>query len=79
MFEPDEYLFAKLAYYFKRKKKEKQENIARAVKLDDLKQRLTILHEQLQVYPLKYLKQNEKEDTKTIVFFFQVEWISSLQ
>jgi nitric oxide reductase NorD protein len=42
MFEPDEYLFTKFAYYFKRRKKEKQEQLAHAVKLADIKQRLTI-------------------------------------
>ncbi|SNR70383.1 nitric oxide reductase NorD protein [Lutibacter agarilyticus] len=43
MFEPDEYLFTKLAYYFKRRSKRKQEDIAHAVNLNDLKPRLTIL------------------------------------
>jgi nitric oxide reductase NorD protein len=42
MFEPDEYLFTKFAHYFKRRKKEKQEQLAHAVKLVDVKQRLTI-------------------------------------
>ncbi|MBL4939446.1 MAG: VWA domain-containing protein [Lutibacter sp.] len=42
MFEPDEYLFTKLAYYFKRRKKKKQESIIHAVNLDDIKPRLTI-------------------------------------
>ena len=43
MFEPDEYLFTKLAYYFKRRSKRKQEDIAYAVHLKDIKPRLTIL------------------------------------
>ncbi|RXP56153.1 VWA domain-containing protein [Lutibacter sp. HS1-25] len=43
MFEPDEYLFTKLAYYFKRRSKRKQEDIAHAVYLNDIKPRLTIL------------------------------------
>ncbi len=43
MFEPDEYLFTKLAYYFKRRSKRKREDIAHAVNLNDLKPRLTIL------------------------------------
>jgi nitric oxide reductase NorD protein len=42
MFEPDEYLFTKLAYYFKRRGKKKQESIAHTVKLSELKPRLTI-------------------------------------
>ncbi|SDX37823.1 nitric oxide reductase NorD protein [Lutibacter oricola] len=43
MFEPDEYLFTKLAYYFKRKSKKRQADILHAVNLSDLKPRLTIL------------------------------------
>lgn len=42
MFEPDEYLFTKLAFYFKRRNLKKQENIAHAVNLSVLKPRLTI-------------------------------------
>lgn len=42
MFEPDEYLFTKLAFYFKRRNLKKQENIAHAVNLTELKPRLTI-------------------------------------
>ncbi len=43
MFEPDEYIFTKFAYYFKRKKKEKEQAISRAVNLADMKPRLLIL------------------------------------
>ena len=42
MFEPDEYLFTKLAYYFKRRNRKKQESISHTVNLVDLKPRLTI-------------------------------------
>ena len=42
MFEPDEYLFTKLAYYFKRRKQQKQEDNSYAVNLNDIKPRLTI-------------------------------------
>ncbi len=41
-FEPDEYIFTKLAYYFKRRKKRKEESIVNAVSLVDIKPRLTI-------------------------------------
>jgi nitric oxide reductase NorD protein len=43
MFEPDEYIFTKLAYYFKRKRLKKEEGIKHAVNLNDLKPRLTII------------------------------------
>jgi nitric oxide reductase NorD protein len=42
MFEPDEYLFTKLAGYFKRKRLKKEASIAHVVTLEDLKPRLTI-------------------------------------
>jgi len=42
MFEPDKYLFTKLAFYFKRRKKRKQESNLNAVNLIDIKSRLTI-------------------------------------
>ncbi|UMB60400.1 VWA domain-containing protein [Lutibacter sp. A80] len=42
MFEPDEYIFTKLAYYFKRKRLKREEAIAHAVNLDEIKPRLTI-------------------------------------
>ncbi|WP_372744525.1 nitric oxide reductase activation protein NorD [Lutibacter sp.] len=43
MFEPDEYIFTKLAFYFKRKKKAKENANLYAVNLEDIKPRLTIL------------------------------------
>jgi len=42
MFEPDEYLFSKIASFLKRRKKNAQETLEHAVKLEDIKQRLTI-------------------------------------
>lgn len=42
MFEPDEYLFTKLAYYFKRRRRKKEESLAHAVHLNDIKPRLII-------------------------------------
>lgn len=42
MFEPDEFIFTKLAYYFKRRKKEKLAGIVYAVSLEDIKPKLTI-------------------------------------
>jgi len=42
MFEPDEYLFTKLAFYFKRKRLKKEASISHTVNLNDLKPRLTL-------------------------------------
>ena len=41
-FEPDEYIFTKLAYYFKRRRLKKQKDTVNTVNLSDLKPRLTI-------------------------------------
>ncbi len=41
-FEPDEYIFTKLAHYFKRRKKAKEVDAVYTVKLSDIKPRLTI-------------------------------------
>ena len=43
MFEPDEYLFTKLAGFFKRRKKAALEDIPHTVKLSDIKSRLSIV------------------------------------
>jgi nitric oxide reductase NorD protein len=43
MFEPDEYLFTKFAYFFKRKKKERLDGLLHIAYLAVLKPRLTIL------------------------------------
>ena len=43
MFEPDEYIFTKLAYFFKNRNKKKQEKNVHSVNLDALRPRLTIL------------------------------------
>jgi len=43
MFEPDEYIFTKLAYFFKNRKKKRQESSTHSVLLEELKPRLTIL------------------------------------
>ncbi len=41
-FEPDEYLFTKFAFYFKRRKREKEKSMANAVNLNEIKSKLTI-------------------------------------
>ena len=41
-FEPDEYLFTKFAYYFKRRKKRKENSNHFIAKLEELKPRLTL-------------------------------------
>ncbi len=43
MFEPDEYIFTKLAYYFKHKRLKRQGEILHSVSLDEIKPKLSIL------------------------------------
>ena len=42
MFEPDEFIYSKVVNFLKRRKKQTQETLEHAVKLDDIKQRLII-------------------------------------
>lgn len=42
MFEPDEFIYSKVVNFLKRRKKNAQETLEHAVKLDDIKQRLVI-------------------------------------
>lgn len=42
-FEPDEYIFTKFARYFKRRKKNREANLAQAITLESIKGRLTII------------------------------------
>jgi nitric oxide reductase NorD protein len=42
MFEPDEFIYSKVVNFLKRRKKNAQETLEHAVKLEDIKQRLTI-------------------------------------
>ena len=41
-FEPDEYIFTKFAFFFKKRKKKKEAELEHAVNLSDIKSRLTI-------------------------------------
>ncbi len=41
-FEPDEYIFTKFAFFFKKRRKKKEKELEHAVHLDELKSRLTV-------------------------------------
>lgn len=69
MFEPDEYIFTKLAYYFKRKKKEKQERISHAVNLNDLKPRLTLIARAITGQPIEIYEAEREGGYKNNNFF----------
>ncbi|NER14692.1 VWA domain-containing protein [Leptobacterium flavescens] len=69
MFEPDEYLFTKVAFFLKRRKKKSQEAIEYAVKLEDLKARLTILARALTGQPIEIFEAQREGGYKDNSFF----------
>jgi len=69
MFEPDEYLFTKLAFYFKRRKKRKQEQHAHTVDLSDIKSRLTIFSRAITGAPIEIYEAEREGGYKNNNFF----------
>lgn len=74
MFEPDEYLFTKLAYYFKRRKLRKQESIVNEVNLDELKPRLTILSRAITGESIEIFEAEREGGYKNNNFFLPVRF-----
>lgn len=72
MFEPDEYLFTKLAYYFKRRNRKKQESISHTVNLVDLKPRLTIFARAITGKNIEIFDAEREGGYKNNNFFFQL-------
>lgn len=73
-FEPDEYIFTKLAYYFKRKKKEKQERLTYRVKLEDIKPRLTLISRAITGEAIELFEAEEEGGYKDNNFFLPTEF-----
>ncbi len=69
MFEPDEYIFTKLAYYFKRRKKRKQEGFDNRVNLIDIKPRLTIFSRAITGKPIEIYDAEREGGYKNNNFF----------
>jgi nitric oxide reductase NorD protein len=72
MFEPDEYIFTKFAYYFKRRKKQKQQKLEHAVKLVDLKSRLTIFARAVTGKPIEIFEAEREGGYKNNNFFLPI-------
>ena len=68
-FEPDEFIFSKFAHYFKRRKKQKQEDIAYAVNLKDIKPRLTIFARAITGNPIEIFEAEREGGYKNNNFF----------
>jgi len=75
MFEPDEYIFTKLAYYFKRKKKEKEQAISYAVNLEDIKPRLLILARAITGASIEIYKAEREGGYKNTNFFLPTRFV----
>ena len=75
MFEPDEYIFTKLAYYFKRKKKEKEQAISCAVNLIDIKPRLLILARAITGESIEIYEAEREGGYKNANFFLPTRFV----
>jgi len=69
MFEPDEYLFTKLAYYFKRRRRKKEEAIVHAVNLSEIKPRLIIFARAITGKPIEIFEAEREGGYKNNNFF----------
>ena len=69
MFEPDEYIFTKLAYYFKRKKKARKEQVSYKVNLHEIKPRLTLLARAVTGVPIEIFEAEREGGYKDSSFF----------
>jgi len=68
-FEPDEYIFTKLAYYFKRRKKTKDAGLLDVVNLSDIKSRLTIFARAITGNPIELYEAEREGGYKNNNFF----------
>jgi nitric oxide reductase NorD protein len=68
-FEPDEYIFTKFAHYFKQRRKVKEANLAHAVKLCDIKPRLTIFARAVTGEPIEIYEAEREGGYKNNNFF----------
>lgn len=72
MFEPDEWLFTKLAFYFKRKKLEKEASLVNTVYLADIKARLVIFARAVTGEPIDIYDAQREGGYKNNNFFLPV-------
>ncbi|MCE7992718.1 MAG: VWA domain-containing protein [Roseivirga sp.] len=69
MFEPDEYIFTKLAYFFKRRRKQSQDSASHIVKLTEIKSRLTIFARAITGEPIELFEAEREGGYKDNNFF----------
>jgi nitric oxide reductase NorD protein len=73
-FEPDEYIFTKFAHYFKRRRKVKEANLIHAVKLCDIKPRLTIFARAITGKPIEIYDAEREGGYKNNNFFLPTSY-----
>jgi nitric oxide reductase NorD protein len=69
MFEPDEFIFSKVAKFLKRRKKNAKEAIAHTVKLAEIKPRLTLVARAVTGYPIEIFEAEREGGYKNNNFF----------
>ncbi len=60
MFEPDEFIFAKVAKFLKHRKKSAREAIAHTVKLCEIKPRLTLVARAVTGHPIEIFEAEQE-------------------
>ena len=73
-FEPDEYIFTKLAHYFKRRKRSKEESLLHTVKLSDIKPRLVIFARAITGKPIEIYEAEREGGYKNNNFFLPIKF-----
>ena len=74
MFEPDEFIFSTVAKFLKRRKKSAREAMAHAIKLDEIKPRLTILARAVTGHPIEIFEAEQEGGYKNNNFFLPVRY-----
>jgi nitric oxide reductase NorD protein len=74
MFEPDEFIFSKVAKFFKNRKKNAKEAVKHAIKLDDIKPRLTLLARAITGHPIEIYHAEREGGYKDNSFFLPVRF-----
>ena len=68
-FEPDEYIFTKFAFFFKKRRKKKEAELQHAVNLSDIKPRLTIFARAITGKPIEIYEAQREGGYKNNNFF----------
>jgi len=73
-FEPDEYIFTKFAFFFKKRKKKREAELEYAVNLSDIKPRLTIFARAITGQPIEIYEAEREGGYKNNNFFLPLKY-----